>query len=85
MAANGMYRSHPVFVQCTNTCKETFNFPPTNTDSSWSKEAVFACVTIFLMMVFSSAGLVRKYGVDVWRRMRFGLQVPKVFVEGMLL
>jgi hypothetical protein len=36
-------------------------------------------------MVFSSAGLVRKYGVDVWRRMRFGLQVPKVFVEGMLL
>jgi hypothetical protein len=36
------------------------------------------------MMVLSSTGLVCKYGADVWRRMRFGPQVPKVFIEGML-
>jgi hypothetical protein len=46
----------------------TYGHASTSTQSAWSKEAIFACATISVMLLSSGAGLFYKYGRRESRR-----------------
>jgi hypothetical protein len=49
-------------------------------NTSWSKEAIVALVTMFIMMLLSSLGFLWRYRIRIWaliRRRRWSRLVPQ--------
>jgi hypothetical protein len=76
-------------VKIILTYLATSTQPGSNTAPAWSKEAIVALATIFIMVLLSGLGLVWKHGLGTWAVIRcpswFGIVLEGIYQASILV